>query len=232
MFEVSGPHFAWIPIWTEDHGTIWLKRYWTSGLSTNFHEHRNAIRGRSVSVTSLGREANAWVRVSDWRFERYRIVRTYEFSGLPPPETTTRLEIELLVRKAPSGYVHTSLAFHLRPYIYLTCNRSSLSDRVGRSLFNVGFYGGTGRGTEESPMLLGTGFTTEAEQHGDEDAAMFEINEPRDIKLCMKAISSGDNITFSVIKEDERPIKLRLELPNDQEKLFMTLYQQLEALPE
>jgi hypothetical protein len=47
------------------------------------------------------------------------LIRTYEFSGLPSPETTTSLRIECSVEKAPNGSIYTGVRFQLRPHLYL-----------------------------------------------------------------------------------------------------------------
>jgi hypothetical protein len=183
-----------------------------------------------VSTTSSGQEANASVQVSDWRLENKMLVRTYEFSGLPPPEVKTTLEIEFYVSKAPSGYVHTRLSFNLRPYLYLVPDRSPFPDHFIDPPFSLGFFGGSGAGTEESPALLGMVFSqalTAFAPEG-EDMAVLELDQPKTVNMCIKIISSGANITFFMIsKNKETLVQLRLELPNDQKLRFTSLYQDL-----
>jgi hypothetical protein len=62
---------------------------------------------------------------SKWLIEENRyLVRTYEFSSLPPPQPTTTLRIKIYLTMSPHEQYSTRIAYpnldiHLRPYCYL-----------------------------------------------------------------------------------------------------------------
>jgi hypothetical protein len=59
--------------------------------------------------------------------------------------------------------------------------------------------------------------------------AALEINRPRDVMACVAVISSGEPISFTLIEgEGGMSIKLGLALPNDQERRFQQLYENLQ----
>jgi hypothetical protein len=138
--DVTGPHFAWLPVKTLD-GLIWLKQYWTSGFLKFVDEDEALEHWPSYC--------------SEWQLSEGKLVRTYRFHGVTPPETHTSLRIEFWASRSPSGNVHIGLSFYLRPYLYLLPDRAPFPDNYVMPAFRLGFFGGTGAGTEASPSLLG-----------------------------------------------------------------------------
>jgi hypothetical protein len=134
--DVTGPHFAWLLVRTFD-GLIWLKSYWTSGF-LYFSDETEAMEHWPSSC-------------SEWRLSERKLIRTYIFYGVTPPESSTSLTIEFYVSKQPSGYIHTRLCFYLRPYLYLLPDRAPFPDHYVMPAFRLGFFGGSGAGTEASP---------------------------------------------------------------------------------
>jgi hypothetical protein len=99
--------------------------------------------------------------------------------------------------------------------------------------FRLGFFGGTGAGTEESPSFLGGIFemsffpADECPPGSGDDMATLEINRTMDVLTCVTVISSGEPITFTLIDgegEGGMSIKLRLQLTNDRNRRFQQLY--------
>jgi hypothetical protein len=138
--DVAGPHFAWFPVRAID-GLIWLKSYWTSGF-LNFADETDAMEHWPSSC-------------SEWRLSERKQTRIYRFHGVTPPEPSTLLTIEFCVSKSLSGHIHTRLCFYLRPYLYLLPDRAPFPDNYVMPPFRLGFFGGTGAGSEASPTLLG-----------------------------------------------------------------------------
>ena len=111
--DVTGPHFAWLPVKTFD-GLIWLKPYWTSGF-LNFADETEAMEHWPSAC-------------SEWQLSESKLIRTYRFYGVTPPEPSTSLKIEFHVSRYLSGHVHTRLSFYLRPYLYLLPGRAPFPD--------------------------------------------------------------------------------------------------------
>jgi hypothetical protein len=218
--DVTGPHFAWVPVRTLD-GLIWLKSYWTSGF-LNFADETEAMEHWPSSC-------------SEWQLSEGKLIRNYTFYGVTPPEPSTSLKIEFYISKAPSGYIHTRLSFYLRPYLYLLPDRGPFPDNYVIPQFRLGFFGGTGAGTKASPALLAGIFelsffpADECPPGSGDDMAALEMNRTKDVVACVAVLSSGKPITFTIIEaEGGMSIKLRLQLPNDQERRFQQLYGNLQ----
>jgi hypothetical protein len=168
--DVTGPHFAWFPVRTLD-GLIWLKSYWTSGF-LNFGDETEAMEHWPSAC-------------SEWQLSERKLIRTYTFYGVTPPEPSTSLKIEFYVSRDLSGHVHTRLSFYLRPYLYLLPDRAPFPDNYVMPPFRLGFFGGTGAGTEESPSLLGGIFgmsffpADECPPGSGDDMATLEIDQTR-----------------------------------------------------
>lgn len=159
-----------------------------------------------------------------WQIERDLLIREYEFSGLPLPQPTGSLRIECWVPQYPSGTIGTEIKFVLRPYLYLLHDQQPFPDHYVTPPFLVGLTAaGSGQGTEADPILRGglievSAFSIEEQP----DTAVLPVN-PRDVALVVRTISTGEKLTFTIYThEAEPPVKLRLELSNDQD--FARLY--------
>ena len=170
-------------------------------------------------------------KLSDkWHLQGSTLIRFYEFSGSPTPNTTTSLKVVCAVYRAPAGYIMPSFDFYLRPYLYLIPDRVPFEEPgvLVTAPFLVGLMAAApGEGTDESPLYLGGLFEVSAcSIEEDPDTVNVIIDRPPDVGLCVKAFSTGSEITFS-IRDDQadRPVKLRLKLQNDQD--FERLYNKL-----
>ncbi len=167
-----------------------------------------------------------------WQMQEKRIARQYAFPDMPTPESTTSLRIVCSLMRHPNGVVGTYLRFYLRPYVHLLPDRQPFDPEDGlvKAPFSVGlFAAGSGIGTQADPLLRGGLFEVSACGIEDEpETVLLDVTEERDAILGVKAISTGEELTFTVYdNEADPPVKLRLELPNDRD--FARLYSQRRA---
>jgi hypothetical protein len=170
-------------------------------------------------------------KLSDkWHLQGSTLIRFYEFSDSPAPNTTTSLKIECSVDRADAGYIMPRFDFYLRPYLYLLPDRVPFEEPgvLVTAPFLVGFMAAErGEGTEESPVFLGGSFEVSAYSvEEDPDTVGLIIDRPGVVHLCVKAFSTGSEMTFSIRDEQaDHPVKLRLKLQNDQD--FERLYNKM-----
>ncbi len=175
---------------------------------------------------------------SKWLIDENRhLVRTYEFSGLPPPQPPTTLKIEIFLQMDPLEQFSTRIAYpnldiHLRPYRYLLRPpRKRFPDHFVTPPFRVGLRAaGSGAGTQASPLIQGNilGFEVSAWEEAP-DAAVLSPQGDADVLDAIRTISLGKDLSFTILDgKTQPPVKLRLQLPNDRE--FQKLYKKLPAL--
>ena len=150
-----------------------------------------------------------------WRAHGSKLIRTFEFSGLPPPETTTALRIECVLSKYASGFVDTHLRFFLRPYLYLLPSPQPFEDHLVEPPFSVGLVadGSSGEMLVDGGVVRVSACSIEDEP----DTAMLDVASTEDVALCVRAISSGKELTFTILGQPEASVRLRLRLHNDRE---------------
>jgi hypothetical protein len=128
-------------------------------------------------------------------------------------------------------YIMPRFDFYLRPYLYLLPDRVLFEEPgvLVAAPFLVGFMAAErGEGTEESPVYLGGLFEVSAcSVEEDPDTVDLIIDRPGVVHLCVKAFSTGSEMTFSIRDEqrDHHPVKLLLKLQNDQD--FERLYNKM-----
>jgi len=162
------------------------------------------------------------VDYSEWHVERTTLSRTYNFSNVPSPGMSTSLRIECHLSKFLSGFICTEFIFCLRPYLYLMPSQQPFEDHYVPAPFSVTLWVAGGAGTEASPVMEGgqfkglSGFSVE-----DEPETAFLVMGRQDyVMLCVRAIASGREMTFTLSDEAEGA-KLRLRLPNDLDFYFL-----------
>jgi hypothetical protein len=89
---------------------------------------------------------------------------------------------------------------------------------------------GEGSGTEDDPVLRGGVLEVDAcSIEGEPDTALLSIISSRDTMLCVRTISFGTELTFTIVDDQSDPrAKLQLRLPNDPE--FRRLYHGIRAV--
>jgi hypothetical protein len=168
------------------------------------------------------------------------LVRTYEFSDLPPPQPATTLRLTIFLTMSPYEQHNTRIAYpslliHLRPYRYLLRPpRKRFPDHLVKAPFRVGLRAtGSGAGTQASPLIQGDernilGFEVGAQEESP-DAALFDMPREADMLHAIRTISLGKELSFTILDSKAHPpVKLRLQLPND--RGFQKLYKKLPAL--
>jgi hypothetical protein len=157
-----------------------------------------------ISVKSIG-----------WQARNTRVVRSYDFSGLPPPATATSLTISCFQTRYGSGVINTELDFDIRPYLYLQ-PWGPLSDiEHEEPSFTLALLAGGAEGgtiTEGTECEVWAGAYPEGEEP---ETLSLRVQVPNDVWLCVRAISTGNPLTFAILDKLDRKVKLRLELPND-----------------
>jgi hypothetical protein len=212
------PRFAWLPVCTMDQGVMWLRPYWTNGLFC-FGDKTAAF--------------DAPVQCSEWRLEETHLVRTYEFSNLPPPETRAFLKTELWINISPAGGKWTTLSFWLRPYRQLMPDDQALPDHFVTPPFRMTLFSDVpGAGTEASPAFRGGWFELTAYSSGPENEILEFCVAPTYETLCLELLSSGDGLTFTLLKDTEPHAQLRLKLPKHPRYQFRELYRTLKRRAE
>jgi hypothetical protein len=213
------------PEWLAGEGTqrlLLLNQEWLSSGAdprTSFEEWWAADGNGKISVSA---------ERARWQLRGNKIVRSYDFPGLPNLKTSTFLRIECLIYRELIGSISTNFRFYVRPYLYLMPDRVPFEDHLTEAPFFVGlFASATGAGTEESPLRQGGLF----EVHGcseDPDTALLITECERDVAQCVKAISTASKLMFSIYDEAaDPPVRLRLELQNDND--FKRLYKKLQT---
>lgn len=167
-----------------------------------------------------------------WQLDGENVFRRYEFPGVPSPGITTSLRIELHAYRALNGSILASLRFELRPYLYLLPDRMPIG-QAGELVtppFAVALWAAApGAGTEQSPIYQGGLFEVYAcSVEEDAETVMLGTDRTFAVMHWVQAISTGTELTFSICDEHAEPsVKLRLQLPNDQE--FAQLYNELQS---
>jgi hypothetical protein len=193
--------------------------------------------GRREGIASGKMDATTpSVDVSKWQFraEENKIIRVYNFSGLPPPETNVSFRIECSVSRYLSGSLDTILHFYLRPYRYLRLGQLRPDEGLVKAPFSLWLVAaGSGAGTEASPLVQGGMFevqwcsswsTEENPDEEDPDEVLLNVTRREDVMLCVRTISLGKELTFTLWDQTG---KFQLRLPNDQE--FQKLYNKLRS---
>jgi hypothetical protein len=178
----------------------------------------------SAQATVMARS----VKVGQWQSVGSAMTRVYEFANQPPLEMTGVLRIECWVSRHPTGVIGTNLCFYLKPYLYLRPSRRPFADDLRSAAFSVGLVAaGSGAGTEASPLLQGGLVQVSVSSAGETpDTAFLLVNTKEDVTRCIQAISSGNELTFTLVDyETEPPVKFRLQLPND--RRFSRLYNRI-----
>jgi hypothetical protein len=158
-----------------------------------------------VSVTSSG-----------WEARDTRVVRSYVLSGLPPPPATaTFMKISCFQTRYGSGVINTELDFHIRPHLHLQPWGPPSDIEYEDPSFTVAFLAG---GSEGGFLMEGTECEVwaVADPEGEEpDTMSLRVKLSNDVWLCVRALSTGNALTFAILNKMDRKVKLRLELPND-----------------
>jgi hypothetical protein len=183
--------------------------------------HLNLLMTRIDSEAPVA-ERPLPVDCGEWHVERNTLIRTYKFSNLPSPEMTTSLRIECRLSKSPSGFIGTEFTFCLQPYLYLMPNQRPFENHFVTAPFSLTMWATGGAGTEASPLVEGGQFEVRGYSVEDEpETAFLYFGGPREnVMLCLRAIASGREMTFTLSDQAEGA-KLRLRLPNDRDFYFL-----------
>jgi hypothetical protein len=161
----------------------------------------------------------------DWRVDGQKFWRAYEVTDQLSSGKKVLLKIECSFSKALSGYV--SVQFYLEPYLFFQPSRQPFENHLTKPPHLIGLIAdGSGKGTEEDPIVIGGFLDVSACSVGDEEeTAMFDVSPPS-LRTCLRALTAGSNLTFSIhAHESDPPIKARFRLPNSSE--FSQLYDRL-----
>jgi hypothetical protein len=190
---------------------------WSAGRLTadDVYLDRDASRRTTENVVHGARSefidtSALTVKSTKWQVQETAISRTYEISGLPPPEPTTSLKIRCSLLKALSGHLLTSVDFELRPYLYLQPSRQPLPDHLVDPPFTAALT------AESGTFVEGTEFAVIACFVEDQpDTTYFQVRKQSDILLCVRALLIGGKMAFSIFDKTDHRVKLCLPLPND-----------------
>jgi hypothetical protein len=170
---------------------------------------------------------------SNWALDRYSLVRVYKFPDALTGEDTS-LDVVCSISKYASGFIDPKVRFQLRPCSCL--QDKPFENSLKPSPFLVGLIaGGSGAGTESDPLVRGGLYQVNTHGHAEEPGVVsLNVKRDEDVAQCLKAIASGDDLTFSVLDYGSSPpVRIRLRLPNDGEfrRKFIDLRKSVEQLP-
>ena len=140
---------------------------------------------------------------------------------------TVLLKIDCTFSRELNGSVHNAIRFYLEPYLFFQPSQQPFENHLTKPPYSIGLIAdGSGRGTEEDPLVIGGFLEVFACSFGDEDeTVMFDVNA-RSMRTCLRALMAGSNLTFTISDyESDPPIKARFRLPNTTE--FSKLYERL-----
>jgi RNA polymerase-interacting CarD/CdnL/TRCF family regulator len=160
----------------------------------------------------------------DWRVDGNNVWRVYEVSDQLQSGTKVLLKIQCSFSKELSGHLYNSVCFYLEPYLFFQPSQRPFENHLTKPPYSIGLIAdGTGKGTEEDPVIIGGRLETLACSVGDEEeTAMFNVS-PKSMRTCLRALTAGSDLSFSINDHKSDPsIKLRLRLQNTRE--FSQLY--------
>lgn len=165
-----------------------------------------------------------------WRRERGKLVCDHQLTAIIPEGMATSLQITCSVSRYLNGTIDSDLHFRLTPYRFLMPNEEPFEPHLVKAPFILGLVAdGSGRGTEDDPIVRGGMFEVNGSAGEDDpETAFLGIISRPDTMLALRTLGVGTDLTLTLMDHDaDPPVRLRLRLKCDPS--FARLYGGLQA---
>ncbi|WP_027544870.1 hypothetical protein [Bradyrhizobium sp. WSM2254] len=165
-----------------------------------------------------------------WRKEGGKLVCDHRVTAAIPQEMATSLQITCSVSRYLNGTIDTDLHFRLTPYLHLMPDEEPFEPHLVKAPFILGLIAdGSGRGTENDPLVRGGMFEVNGSASEDDpETAFLGIISSRDTMLAVRTLGVGTDLTLTLTDRDaDSPVRLRLRLKGAPS--FTRLYEGLRA---
>jgi hypothetical protein len=144
---------------------------------------------------------------SQWHVERDGLSRSYNFSGVRGPKAAVSLKLNVrLERSVGEDLIRPILTMNLRP-LRLQSAASFVMGLVTADRSKGGVVE-----VRAHPLV------------GEHDAALLVVDGSDNVKKCLSAILSGEDMTFAIGDRAQSPIRLPLQNDEEFRRLYMEAY--------
>ncbi|MCP2209671.1 hypothetical protein [Bradyrhizobium diazoefficiens] len=236
----------WLPIEGRAHflklNDEWLRN---SDQRTDFNDwmvgqktEREAARPQPPAANDQAAQSwgNSWnatqpAPINDkWRREGGKLVCDHQLTAIIPEGMATSLRITCSVSRYLNGTIDSDLHFRLAPYLFLMPDEQPFEPHLVKAPFILGLVAdGSGRGTEDDPIVRGGMFEVNGSAGEDDpETAFLGIISRRDTMLALRTLGVGTDLTLTLMDHDaDPPVRLRLRLKGD--PAFARLFESLRA---